>query len=442
MSANNATAARWPRPHTQVPRYAVLALLFALLVVDGFPGGVAILREFGARIDNFILAAAALYLISRRAAQANGLRFGRAEVIVAATVLLAVPAINFPVAVLQSDVSFANVLTDWLSQYLMFAWAIASYYIWIALLRDVTDERLARTLCIGALVPLAAFFIEFASASDVIQPLLELIRVKRDTRPSGLATEPALFSAWTAFAWPYALYYAGNARSIALRVFGGVLFAAIAASAYFSNARTIAVIVVIQLVFYAYWVMRAYRGVRLVRALGMITLVGVAVVAVAASRLLSITNVVDQGSNISRLGSTATAIKVALAHPIVGIGIGQFRYFFASYAPDFALASQEILARAAGLTEYRASSFNLFVRLSCEFGAAAAVVFSFYLIRPIILATRSRRRSPFVFYATLGVVGGVGFWLSSDQYAYQPAILSLAILTRTLGNREPHQPAT
>jgi hypothetical protein len=442
MSVSDQAAARASPSHRRIALYAGLAVLFALLVVDGFPGGVVILREFGARIDNFLLAGAALYLIASRATQPQGLRFGRSEIIVAATVLLAVPAINLPVAVLQSDVSVTNVLTDWLSQYLMFAWAISSYYIWSALLRDVTDEKLARTLCIGALVPLAAFLTEFLGAADVIQPLLELIRLKRDVRPSGLATEPALFSAWSAFAWPYALYYATNAKSVALRVFGAAVFGAIAASAYLSNARTIAVIVVIQLLYYAYWVCRAYRGVKLIRALGVITLVGVAVIAVVATRLLSITNVVDQGSNISRLGSTATAIKVALAHPVVGIGIGQFRYFFAAYAPDFALASQEILARAAGLTEYRPSSFNLLIRLFCEFGAAAALVFSFYIIRPIVVATRSHNRSAFVFYATLAVVGGVGFWLSSDQYAYQPAILSLAILSRALDNRRPLRPAS
>ena len=35
--------------------YVALTILFSTLVTDGFPAGIAVLREFGSRLTNFIL---------------------------------------------------------------------------------------------------------------------------------------------------------------------------------------------------------------------------------------------------------------------------------------------------------------------------------------------------------------------------------------------------
>ena len=71
----------------------------------------------------------------------------------------------------------------------------------------------------------------------------------------------------------------------------------------------------------------------------------------------------------ARLPLTPCAVKVSLDHPLLGIGIGQFKYFFGAYIPDFARSSGEIATYATGIAEFRTSTFNLFVRLMCEFGA-------------------------------------------------------------------------
>jgi len=117
------------------------------------------------------------------------------------------------------------------------------------------------------------------------------------------------------------------------------------------------------------------------------------------------------------------------------------KYYFSAYAPDFALASDEIVTYAAGLSDYRASSFNLFVRFLCEFGFVAGLFFSYLVMQPILRALRIRGDNGFVLYATLSAVGGVGFWLSQDQYGYQPAILSLAILSNAVAACADHRPA-
>jgi len=144
------------------------------------------------------------------------------------------------------------------------------------------------------------------------------------------------------------------------------------------------------------------------------------------------------GSNVARVGSTITALRVAVAHPIIGVGIGQLKYFFGQYAPDFALASDEVAGYAAGIAEYRASSFNLFARFFCEFGFAIGIAFTYIVLRPIVSAVRGSGGSEFLPYSILAAIGGAGFWLSQDQYGYQPAILSLAIVARALAeSRHP-----
>jgi hypothetical protein len=252
-----------------------------------------------------------------------------------------------------------------------------------------------------------------------------------DERPSGLNSEPSTYSAWAAFVWPLVLYYVVHARKVSGNMFAAIIFAGLCASAFLCNARTIAAIIVLQLGYLGYWIVRTKKGLYRLGVFAVYLSFAVFILALFAERFSSLADS-DAGSNIGRIGSTVTAIRVSLAHPAFGVGIGQLKYFFAAYAPDFALVSDEILSYAAGLSQYRASSFNMFVRLICEFGFALGVIFSILLLRPIFSAIRLRSTDNFIPYAVLAAIGGVGFWLSQDQYGYQPAILSLAILSNAL----------
>jgi hypothetical protein len=214
-------------------------------------------------------------------------------------------------------------------------------------------------------------------------------------------------------------------------------------SAFLSHARTIAVIVILQLLYYGYWTTRSSGGLLRLRALVITAFVSMVMLAGFAESLSSLGDR-DVQSNISRIGATVTAMRVAMAYPYFGIGIGQLKYFFGAYAPDFALASDEILTYATRLSEYRASAFNLFVRFFCEFGFAVGAAFSFVVLRPIFTAVRRASADSAVACATLSAIGGAGFWLSQDQYGYQPGILSLAILAGVLSaepNDRPRRPS-
>lgn len=47
-------------------------------------------------------------------------------------------------------------------------------------------------------------------------------------------------------------------------------------------------------------------------------------------------------SNIGRLGSQLTAIKMGLSHPLAGVGLGQYGFYMPDYIPAWALDSREI----------------------------------------------------------------------------------------------------
>jgi len=426
-------------PRVSLGLFFGLLVLFSTLGIDGFPAGSALLREFGSRPTNLLLAVAFIGIVIDRLRSPGAIVFTRTELLAAVVALLGIPTINLTVTIMAADAGLDGPLTDWAKQYAMLLWGVTSFWLWRRLLVRLDHDVVGTLICLGAILPLAAFFGDL-SGSTWVQDLLGLVRVKQDSRPSGLATEPSIYAAWVAFVWPLVLFAAIRGRSINGRLFAMMVFLGLCVSSYLSNARTIAVIVALQLGCLGYWVTRSQSGIARLRALAVILIVATCTLAVFSQLLSSLTDT-DVGSNIGRIGSTVTALRVSLAYPLTGVGIGQLKYYFSAYAPDFALASDEIVTYAAGLSDYRASSFNLFVRFLCEFGFVAGLFFSYLVMQPILRALRIRGDNGFVLYATLSAVGGVGFWLSQDQYGYQPAILSLAILSNAVAACADHRPA-
>jgi hypothetical protein len=414
-------------------------MLFSSLVIDGFPAGIDVLREFGSRLTNFILLVIIAALLFKRLASKSAMTFTRKDILFGGVVLCGIPAVNLPIALLQAGPDISGPIADWSKQYGMLLWGLASFWAWKRLVNAVSPVQLGALICWGSVLPLICFFGDLLGIG-VIQGMLVAVRTSITERASGLATEPSLYSAWLAFVWPLVLFYVTRAGSSVKRLSSGLLLLGLCVSAYLSNARTIAVIVVLQIMYYAYWVTRNRSGLYRLRSLVILIFIGIAILAVFAGSFSTLTSM-ELGSNISRIGSTMTALRVSLAHPVVGVGIGQFKYFFGAYAPDFALVSDEILSYVNGTSEFRASSFNLFVRFACEFGIPVGMFFSALVLYPIITAVRRRDADRFVFFATLAAIGGVGFWLTQDQYGYQPAILSLAILSNAVRSPNARRPS-
>src|ERR1700704_4772278 len=107
MSTTMGDAAQLPGIRRRVLSYAILLILFSTLIIDGFPAGSAVLREFGARLTNFILLLALMMLIIERLTSTSSRAFTRHDVIFVLIVAIGIPAVNLPVTLLQTDVPAA-----------------------------------------------------------------------------------------------------------------------------------------------------------------------------------------------------------------------------------------------------------------------------------------------------------------------------------------------
>jgi hypothetical protein len=74
----------------------------------------------------------------------------------------------------------------------------------------------------------------------------------------------------------------------------------------------------------------------------------------------------------------------------------------------------------------------LIARFFCEFGFGIGLVFTWIVLHPLVACFKRSSEANFLPYVILAAIGGTGFWLSQDQYGYQPAILSLAIASTAL----------
>ena len=412
-----------------------LGVLFSTLIIDGFPPGIDILHEFGARLTDFLLIVCALVLLARGLMRGRPLSLSLRDARLWIVVLLAVPASNLPVTVLQAGSGAHSVLVDWVKQYLMFFWGIVSFYIWRGTLSELDARRYCALVGAASVVPLMFFFLEYFDPSDTVRSVLDLFRLKRDLRPSSFASEPAIYAAWLSVIWPLVFYSARHAERALSRVGAAALLALMFISAYLSNARTFSVVMVLQLIYVGFWSIERRQSWRSrIRSFLIISCLGAVVILVLLNSLLSVLDIGGSqgGSDVARFAYTVTGINVFLAHPIVGVGIGQFSNFFGKYAPQFASVSDEVMSHINGVAIYRASTFNLFVRLFVEFGIPIGLVFSAMILRPILRAPKSPAKDPFLIYAALSAVGGIGFWLSQDAYGYEPGILALAILSLSL----------
>jgi hypothetical protein len=414
-------------------RDAAMAFLFTTLLIDGFPLGADLLREFGARPTNFLLAIAWMAMIARRVMKGRAVGLERHESYLLVAVFVGAPLLNLPVAFMQSTIGTGLTLLDWAKQFPMLAWGLMSYFIWKRIIAGMGQRHYCALLCVSAVVPFLAYFVQWVTTSGPLIDFLNLFRIGANDRLASLATEPALYGAWIAFIWPLMLYYSLTGQR-ALGRLGARIFLLLAiGSAVLSNARTFVVILLLQLVYVCYWATQRRHGWGTrVRSLLLALCVTVAAAVVLAGRLFTIIDLANSRSDVTRFGDTITGINVAVAHPWVGVGIGEFGNFFAQYAPEFALSSVEVAKNVVGDSKYRASTFNMFVRLCVEFGIPLGIALSIFILRPIFAAPKANPGERFVLYAALSAVGGAGFWLSQDPYGYQPAILAMAVLTMSM----------
>src|SRR5487761_189313 len=137
-----------------------LLLLFATLIIDGFPVGEAALHEFGARITNFLLIIVWMAIAVRRVMKRQATSFSTREMYLLIAIFIAVPVFNIPVTLVQAQAGATGVLADWIKQYLMLCWGVVSFFLWRAPLRSVEPKRYCDLTCAAAILPVLLFYLE------------------------------------------------------------------------------------------------------------------------------------------------------------------------------------------------------------------------------------------------------------------------------------------
>lgn len=237
-------------------------------------------------------------------------------------------------------------------------------------------------------------------------------------RPTGLTSEPSYFGTLAALYGTPLILQVREWRP--LRALLGL---ALIVGAVMITAKTVFVVLLCQLLLLAVYGRgnsRTHYWLALLIALVLLLAVWTA----------TTTEAIDLETNLSsvmRIGSNLLAANVSLTgYGVAGVGLGQFHFFYQErFAPDFLFASAEALSQFDLSVDQRASTFNLFLRLLIETGAAGLLVFLALLHHSLRIAGKSLEAG-----ARLGfllVAGSIGFLSTQDTYFYPPLALGLAL---------------
>jgi hypothetical protein len=400
-------------------------LVLLCLPIDWFSPTGNLFREFGAKPAAPLLVCGAVVILVLR--PPTILRLSR-PVCCAALLLMLVSLFGF-IAFL------ANLLFSWsrsggakdpafqfLAQAALF---LAFTFVVVVHARFFQDCRwrsyLVAILPTVITIHLSVFLLEAVGVVSHSNGWLSLFRTPGSStidRPSGLMSEPSYFGAFAALYGLPLLVIKSGGRRLGRWIFGGVLFAA----AILIRAKTF---VPVALVGCAALLWRQGRAALRPRyVLGVSVLLITSIFAIVSNAAL------DMQENLSsamRIGSTALGLSIAgRGYGLTGIGFGQFHFLYnEKYASQFLFASEEALTLMSGGAEFRASTYNLFVRLLVETGVLGILLFLLFLYRATS-RVRHDSRAPALFGLLL-VTGSLGFLCTQDSYFYPPLAVGLAL---------------
>jgi hypothetical protein len=265
-------------------------------------------------------------------------------------------------------------------------------------------SHLIKPISVSALLCLSFSVLEFSNRLGVPVPLYEALNglvhsgsdqlinswdgaVNRkvlegwDQRLRSVSFEPPAFGNFSGFAWPWLLagLLAEKGRA---RVRPAILLAAFTLLILLAQARTGQLLLASNLfVFLALRFVFAppdgqYRPVLVgtLISLGAIALlIGLAVLGASPDNFTQSVVAGESVSDLSRLAYQTSAFTMFAAHPLAGVGLGQFAFNAAQFMPSWAYFSPEV---ASSLTHPAApwpNTYSLYARISAETGLLGLV---------------------------------------------------------------------
>ncbi len=298
---------------------------------------------------------------------------------------------------------------------------------WLA--EQVHEDRwvklVARFVCWSAVVALLYLLIEIpgragllggvydavesvvhSRQTDIINPwsggINEKVLYGWDERLRSVSFEPPAFGNYTGFAWPWVWYAAVKARpERKLRAWTLVtLFTVVIVAAASRTALMMLLVNVAGIVLLASIYSNPRRDSEALAAARFLLPVTILLCAAGAAvylapgyddivgRLLAGESV----SNISRVAFQLAGVQIFAAHPVVGVGLGQFGFHVASALPDWAYRSPEVLPMVTYPAAPWPTVYSLYVRLAAELGLLGLIGWvSLWVGLALALAARARR---------------------------------------------------
>lgn len=411
---------------------SILAILLLLMPIDAFVPGAALLREFGGRPFNIVLILIVLGSAVVAPKEWIGFKWRREEFfsILAIFGAVAVSTLYF-LSVQISTNSVVNMqrspFYSYISQFLVF---LASIMFLMFLRRSF---ELSRRMVAEALAPICLwvswfhlifFLVHGLSINGIDVGALTAFMnwVRPDPgimRAFGLMSEPSYWGAFVAYVWPVLFFC--FPKDAGYRTVARFTAAVLIGAALAVGARTLIGIIFIQAL-----ILVAASGVRnTIKMVLLVLCVAVGLVVLTVST--DIFSVADNLSSAMRLGSTLLGVNVASAHGLLGVGVGQFHYYFRpEFAPGFLSLSAEAASIYADVSDSRASTFNFYVRLVVELGVLGLAGYGCLIWMAGRSLVRLHERH---LRAGLGLafVGALSFWLTQDTFLYSPALFFIAL---------------
>lgn len=237
-------------------------------------------------------------------------------------------------------------------------------------------------------------------------------------RASGLMSEPSYFGIFAAlYAVPLLLF--GGRYPLVNRLLALILLVC----SFLVQSKSMIIVLAAQLVY-------LLAATQISKALRWTTWLLITATVPASLYMISTTaafNLEDNMSSAMRIGSSALAWRVATeGYGLLGIGTGQFHFFYSSnFAPDFLLLSQEALDQISGVSEGRASTFNLPLRLLVEIGLPGLFLAALLLISLFISRRNSKDRPTQI--GMCFIAGSLGFLMTQDTYCLPSLAFGLAL---------------
>jgi hypothetical protein len=168
---------------------------------------------------------------------------------------------------------------------------------------------------------------------------------------------------------------------------------------------------------------------------GAIVLAPVLLYAVASDTALS-TDYRERSSDIARLTSINVAINTFLEHPVLGVGFGQYGFYYRALLNPSGYRNPEVVSYVSGSRmEDFAPSYSLYWRVAAETGiigflAFYGVVASFFgrLSRPL---SKGRSSTTFTLLIASGLAASILVGISFDSYRAPFLWMYLALASST-----------